>query len=174
MHALRLETQRLLIRNYLPEDADGFHAIFSDPEVMRACEPPYDRAASEKWLRYFIRNPIAFAVVEKESGTVIGHALFKQLPGDADGIWEIGWIYNQAFWRRGYAYEAARALMDYGFSALGLHKVCAETIDPVKSVSLMEKLGMTREGVFRQHTKHPVSDAWVDLYWYAALNPREG
>lgn len=64
--------------------------------------------------------------------------------------------------------------MDHGFDTGGLHKVCAETIDPVKSVPLMEKLGMVREGLFRQHTKDPVTGRWADLYWYAALNPRAG
>lgn len=168
-----LETDRLIIRNYQPDDLEDFHAIFSDPVVMAQCEPPYDRAASEKWLRYFVENPIAFGVVEKRSGTLVGHALFKQLPLEEEGIWEIGWIYAQAYWRRGYAYEAARALMDHGFEALNLHKVCAETIDPVKSVPLMEKLGMVREGAFQQHTLDPQGN-WADLYWYAALNPREG
>lgn len=169
---MRLETGRLLIRPYRMDDLEDFYAIFSDPEVVAQCETPYDRAASEKWLAYFVEHPIAFAVVEKQPGRVIGHALFKQLTGEKDGVWEIGWIYNRAFWRKGYAYEAARAQIDDGFERLGLHKVCAETIDPVKSVPLMGKLGMEREGVFRQHTKHPVTGEWTDLYWYAALNPQ--
>jgi len=168
---MRLETERLLIRPYEMDDLDDFCAIFSDPEVMAQCAPPYDRAACEKWLSCFIQNPIAFAVVEKQSGRMIGHALFKQLPGEEDGIWEIGWIYNRAFWRKGYAYEAARAQIDHGFAHLNLHKVCAETIDPVKSVRLMEKLGMQQEGVFRRHVKNPVTGRWADLYWYAVLNP---
>lgn len=170
---MRLETGRLLIRPYQMDDLDDFCAIFSDPEVMAQCAPPYDRAACEKWLFCFIQHPIAFAVVEKQSGRMIGHTLFKQLPGEEDGIWEIGWIYNRASWRKGYALEAARALMVYGFEQLGLHKICAETIDPIKSVPLMEKLGMAREGVFRRHTKDPATGEWADLYWYAALNQAE-
>ncbi len=58
--------------------------------------------------------------------------------------------------------------MDHGFTALHLHKICAETIDPAASVPLMKKLGMREEGIFRQHTLGP-DGAWADLYWYAAL-----
>ena len=167
---MRLETQRLLIRPYEAGDLNDFHEIFSDEEVMRECEPPYSLEKCREWLNYFIRNPVAYAVALKDGGKVIGHALFKQLPGEEAGIHEIGWIYSRRFWRQGYAYEAARALIDYGFGSLGLHKVCAETIDRVKSVPLMKKLGMQEEGVFRRHTKNQAG-RWADLYWYAILNP---
>ena len=167
---MHLTTERLTIRPYTDADLSDFYEIFSDPIVMRDCEPPYDLEKSRHWLRYFIENPIAFAVVENAGGKLIGHALFKQLPGEADGIYEIGWIYNRAFWRQGYAYEASRALIDYGFDALALHKICAEPIDPVKSAALMEKLGMRREGLFHRHTKDN-EGRWADLYWYAILRP---
>lgn len=103
---MRLETARLLIRPYQHADLRDFHAIFSDPQVMACCAPPYDQAASEQWLKYFIEHPIAFAVVERSLERVIGHVLFKQLPGENNGIWEIGWMFHRAFWRQGYAYEA--------------------------------------------------------------------
>lgn len=166
--ALSLTTARLLIRPYAQSDLDDFEEIFSDAEVMRECVPPYTREQCARWLNRFIKDPIAFAVELRRTGKMIGHALFKQLPGEEEGIYEIGWIYNRRFWRQGYAFEAARALMDYGFGALKLHKICAETIDPLKSVPLMKKLGMREEGVFRQHTRSP-EGAWADLYWYAAL-----
>ncbi|MDD4079826.1 MAG: GNAT family N-acetyltransferase [Eubacteriales bacterium] len=167
---MTIATQRLIIRPYEEGDLKDFHEIFSNEAVMRFCEPPYSHADSQKWLGYFIQNPIAFAVVLKSGGKAIGHALFKQLPGEEQGIWEIGWIFNQAFWRRGYAFEAASTLMAYGFETLKLHKICAETTDPEKSVPLMKKLGMQEEGVFRQHTKGN-DGSWADLYWYAALAP---
>lgn len=170
---MQLETARLIIRPYEATDLDDFHEIFSDETVMRDCEPSYDRKASQKWLDYFIKNPIASAVVLKETGKLIGHALFKQLPGEEAGIYEIGWIYNRRFWRRGYAYEAAQAQMDEGFERLKLHKICAQTIDPVKSVPLMKKLGMREEGIFRQHTRDNLGN-WADLYWYAALGQEQG
>ena len=164
-----LETERLRIRDYRATDLADFYEIFSDAETMRFIEPPYDRARCERWLRYFADNPaVAYAVEEKQSGRVIGHALFKQLPGEATGVYEIGWIYNRRFWGRGYAREASSALIGYGFDALSLHKICAETLDAQKSVALMRALGMTREGVFRAHTRDSDGN-WADVYWYAIL-----
>lgn len=165
---MRLKTERLLIRNYEERDLQDFHEIFSNPAVMAHCEPPYDRKASVRTLGYFIDNPIAFAVVEAQSGKMIGHALFKQMPGEEEGVYEIGWIYNERFWRRGYAYEASRALIEYGFGELSVHKFVAETIDPEKSVPLMNKLGMKEEGVLRQQTRDNFGQ-WADLYWYGLL-----
>lgn len=108
-----------------------------------------------------------------DTGKVIGHILFAQLPPpDAAGVYEIGWFFNRKFWHQGYAYEASKALADYGFSELGLHKICAETIDSVKSVGLMEKLGMRHEGTFYSHTRD-LDGNWTDLYWYGILSPRE-
>lgn len=169
---MQIQTQRLTIRNYREEDWVDTLEIFSDPQAMAFCEPPYDAEKTRELVSYFAQNPIAFAVVLRETGKVIGHALFKQLPGEADGVFEIGWIYNRAYWRQGYAGEGSRALLEYGFRELGLHKVCAETIDPVKSVGLMKKLGMVYEGTFHSHTRNPAGQ-WCDVVWYAILNPEE-
>ena len=118
---------------------------------------------------YLLMRGTAFAAQERLSGKVIGHLLFiKQLPGEEAGIYEIGWFINQKYWRRGFPFEACKALINYGFETLDLHKICAETIDSNKSVKLMEKLGMRKEGVFCLHTLDNAGD-WADLYWYAIL-----
>ena len=168
-----IRTQRLIIRDYSPADWQDLHEIFSDPAVMKECEPPYNEEQTREALDYFIKKSIAFAVVLADSGKVIGHALFSQLPPPEEtGIYEIGWIYNRSYWRLGYACEASRALIDYGFRELKLHKITAETIDPVKSAGLMRKLGMSHEGTFHGHTKD-LDGNWVDLYWYGICNPME-
>ena len=69
---------------------------------------------------------------------------------------------------KGYAYESCSAVIRYGFQHLGVHKVVAETIDGVKSVGLMGKLGMKREGVQRSQTKDSEGN-WADLYLYGLL-----
>ena len=168
-----IRTARLVIRDYAPSDLQDLHEIFSDPVVMKECEPVYTEAQTRDALDHFIQKGIAFAVTLADSGKVIGHALFAQFPPpDEKGVYEIGWIYNRSHWRQGYAYEAASALIEYGFQELALHKVCAETIDPVKSCGLMRKLGMSHEGTFRAHTKD-LDGNWTDLYWYAICNPME-
>ena len=61
--------------------------------------------------------------------------------------YELGWFFNRQFWRKGYAFESCHAVIEYAFDALGAKKVFSETIDGVKSVALMEKLGMEREEI---------------------------
>ena len=168
-----LRTERLILRPYSPADAEDLHEIFSDPVVMEHCEAPYTLEQTRDVLSYFIEKELAYAAVLADSGKVIGHLLFHQLPMEADGIYEMGWFFNRAYWRQGYAYEACAALMECGFQALHLHKICAETIDPVRSVGLMKKLGMSHEGTFRAHTRAP-DGSWADVHWYAICNPMEG
>ena len=160
--SINLETQRLVVRPYEQSDLLDFHTIFSDPEVMDTCEPPYTSQQSEKALKYFSESRIAYAVERKKDRTVIGHLLFKQRPSEEKGIYEIGWIFNRSAWKQGFAFEAAKAVMDHGFKTLDVHKVLAETLDPHKSLPLMKKLGMTHEGTLRNHVKH--NGKWRDLH----------
>lgn len=168
-----IRTPRLIIRDYTPSDWQDLYEIFSDPAVMKDCEPAYTESQTREALDYYIQKDIAYAVTLIDSGKLIGHVLFAQMPPpDEKGVYEIGWIYNKNYWRQGYALEAAKALIEYGFQERKLHKICAETIDPVKSVGLMKKLGMTHEGTFRSHTRD-LDGNWTDLYWYAICNAME-
>lgn len=135
-----IRTPRLIIREYQATDWCDLYEILSDPAVMKYCEPVYTTDQTKEALAYYMDKRIAFAVTLADCSKVIGHALFAQLPPpDEKGIYEIGWIYNKNYWGAGYATEAARALIDYGFKEENVHKVIAETIDPVKSVALMKK-----------------------------------
>ena len=167
-----LHTQRLILREYTSADEDDLHEIFSDAMVMQNCEPPYDRQKTKTALQYFIEQRAAYAVSLAHSGKVIGHLLFHQLPMEESGIFEIGWFFHREYWHQGYAYEACSALIEYGFQVLRLHKICAETTDPIRSVALMNKLGMNHEGTFRSHVRSP-EGFWTDVYWYAICNPME-
>lgn len=165
---MQIKTPRLLLRPYEEDDLMDLHEIFSDPVVMLHCEAPYDLEKTKHILSLFRQKNIALGAVHQQESRLIGHLLFKQLPGEEEGIYEIGWIFHRAFWRQGLAFEAASALMHAGFHQMNLHKICAETIDPDKSVPLMRKLGMKQEGLLQEHAKTP-QGAWADLYWYAAL-----
>lgn len=167
-----LSTSRLIIRDYCSDDWHDLHEIFSDPETMRYCERVYSESQTKATLELFIHKSIGYAVALADSGKVIGHLLFHQIPSEEAGVYEIGWFFNRSCWRSGYGYEASKALIEYGFQELHLHKICAETIDPVKSVGLMKKLGMTHEGTFLSHVKDQHGN-WTDLYWYAICNPTE-
>ena len=165
-----LETPRLIVRDFTPEDAADLYEIFGDAETMENCEPAYGFEKTQKFLEEFcIGRKGAVAAIHKESGKVIGYILFKSLGEDpAEDVYEIGWIFNKAYWRQGYAYESCSRVIDYAFSQLHAHKIMAEAIDGVRSVSLMKKLGMKQEGVQRSHTGDN-RGGWADLHLYGLL-----
>ena len=161
-----IETPRMIIRNFTPEDVADLHDIFGDDETMENCEPAYDFEKTKGFLTSFcIARKGAVAVVHKESEKMMGYILFNEFD---EGVYEMGWIYNRSFWRQGYAHESCKAVIDYAFRQLNAHKVFAETIDSVKSVNLMKKLGMQLEGIQRSQTKDNYGN-WADLYFYGLL-----
>ena len=162
-----IETDRMIIRDFGREDISDLHEILGDAETLRYCEPAYGFEKTQKFLEDFcISKNGAVAAVLKESGKVIGYILFKPLD---EAVYEIGWFFNKKYWRQGYAYEACSELMAYGFREMNIHKIIAETIDVQKSVPLMEKLGMKREGIQRSQTKDNLGNR-ADLYLYGKLN----
>lgn len=163
---MHIETIRMIIRNFTPEDAADLHNIFGDDETMTNCESAYDFEKTEKFLTSFcIGRNGAVAAVHKESSKMIGYVLFNEFD---EGVYEMGWIYNRRYWSQGYAYESCKAVIDYAFTELKAHKIFAETIDTVKSVGLMKKLGMQPEGIQRSQIKD-IHGSWRDLYFYGLL-----
>lgn len=165
-----LETARLLVRDFTPDDAADLHEILGDAETMENCEPAYDFEKTQNFLNKFcIGRKGAVAAALRDTGKVIGYILFKSMGEDPEeDVYEIGWIFNRAYWRQGYAYESCSRVMEYAFDQLHAHKIMAEAIDGVKSVSLMKKLGMKPEGVQRSHTGDN-KGGWADLYLYGLL-----
>ena len=165
-----IETERMILRDFTMNDLQDFHEIFNDPEVMKYAEPPYDLKKSKRFLKDFCikRDPKGgFAATLKETGKVIGYVLF--CPVDEPEIYEIGWIFNKNYWRKGYAYEICSRLISHGFEEMELHKIYANAIDTEKSVALMKKLGMQPEGIQKKHTKSNEGN-WCDLHSYAILD----
>lgn len=163
---MHIETQRMLIRDYTMDDVKDLHDILGDAEVMKHCEPAYDIEKTSRFLSEFcIGKRGAVAAVHKDNGKMIGYILFNEFD---ESVYEIGWIFYKNFWRQGYAYEACKAVIDHAFHELHAHKIFAETIDSVKSVGLMKKLGMQLEGIQRSHTKNHEGN-WTDLYLYGVF-----
>lgn len=158
-----IETQRMCVRDFTMDDVHDLQDILGDAQVMKNCEPAYTLEKTTNFLSEFcIGKRGAVAAVHKESGKLIGYILFHALE---EGVYEIGWFFNKSFWRQGYAHEACKAVIDYAFRELGAHKIFAESIDGVKSVGLMKKLGMQLEGIQRSQTKDGDGN-WADLYFY--------
>ena len=163
---INIETQRLLIRNFKRDDAKALYEILGDDVVMKYSEKTYSFEKTVEFLNDFcIKKNGALAVIHKESLKVIGYVLFHETD---EKVYEIGWFFNKNCWGKGYAFESCKALVDYAFESLNVHKIFAETIDAVKSINLMKKLGMKLEGVQRSQ-KRDNSGNWVDLYLYGIL-----
>jgi RimJ/RimL family protein N-acetyltransferase len=142
------ETERLVLREWRAEDAAALFALTSDPEVMRHIgdRRPWDTVErAEAWLgrvaeSYRERGYGFWAVVEKSSGREVGSCGFGPQPGT--GAPEFGYLYARHAWGRGYATEAGRAVMHYGFERLGFARVVAcTTPEHTASQRVLEKLG---------------------------------
>lgn len=159
-----IETARLIIRNFESNDSENLFEILGDAETMKNSEPPYDFEKTKSFLHSFcIQRSGAVAAVHKQSDKLIGYILFNE---QYKGIYEMGWFFNRAFWRQGYAFESCKAVINYAFEELNVHKIFAETIDNMKSVNLMKKLGMQLENVQPGNVKDAHGN-WVDLYLYS-------
>ena len=124
-----LETPRLALRELVPGDYGGLCLMLRDAETMYAYEHAFSEAEARAWLqkqldRYAADGFGLWAVILKETGALIGQCgLTRQEAGMFGRVLEVGYIFNRAFWRRGYASEAARACRDYAFDKLGAAEV---------------------------------------------------
>ena len=164
---MRLETDRLVIRNFAMDDLPALWDIFRDGEVMEHMAP-MTREGTEEFLRSFCveRTPPGAFAAQLRGGALAGYVLFN--PVDAPGIYELGWVFRRDCWGKGLAREASAALLDHAFTALDAHKVTAQTEDTARAVPLLERLGLRREGVFRRHGLGR-DGTWKDIYWYGLL-----
>lgn len=164
-----IDTPRLLIRPFEPGDWPAVFAYTSDPQVMTWIpEGVFDEAMARAFVgKNAGEDGIARAVILKATGQLIGHIVFH--PWFSARIHEIGWVFHPAHHGQGYATEAARAMLAHGFETLNCHRIVA-TCQPENPASyrVMEKLGMRREGHFRECIERP-GGAWWDEYFYAIL-----
>jgi RimJ/RimL family protein N-acetyltransferase len=143
-----IQTQRLVLREFRADDYDGIHAYASDLETVRFMDwgpntPEMSRARLDLMLKeqtVWPRGDVNLAVELAETAQLIGAARLS-LDGQ-DGA-DLGYSYGSAFWRRGYGYEAAVALVTVGVQVLGLHRIWA-TCDVRNggSIAILEKLGI--------------------------------
>ncbi|HEX5505458.1 MAG TPA: GNAT family protein [Thermomicrobiales bacterium] len=164
-----IETPRLRLRQFRPDDWRAVHAYAADAELMTYLDGgALDAAGARAFAAANAGDGAeAFAVAIKPDDRPIGHLLFH--PWFAPRTFEIGWVLDRAHHGRGYATEAAAALLRYGFVTLSLHRVIA-TCQPENPASarVMEKVGMRREGWFRQCIARD-DGAWWDEWFYAVL-----
>ncbi len=145
-----LETERLALRPFRASDAEAWHAIWGDPEVIwwGASESlEKSRAGLERLIAKEREWPAGIgwlAVSRKGEDEIIGDVLLQQAPF-APGI-EIGWHFRRHAWGQGYATEAARAVLERAFAEGALERVYAiVALENPRSLRIVEKLGMAAE-----------------------------
>lgn len=159
-----IETERLLLRRWLPRDRAAFAAINADPDVMTYFPRCLDRTESDALLGRlqdrWQADGIGFAAAERRSdGAFAGMIGIGRVHFEAghplDGALEIGWRLPRGFWGQGYATEAARGWLGYGFRTLGATEIVAFSVPPNhRSHAVMHRLGM-REDPARRF-EHPL------------------
>lgn len=164
-----LETSRLRLRAIAASDGPAIFRYMSDPRVTAFLpEGTLDQDASHAFARkQAAEDATAVAVVEKASGNMIGHMPYH--PWFGPDTFEIGWAFSRAAQGKGYATEAAQALLAHAFGTLKAHRVIA-TCQPENTASwrVAEKLGMRREAHFRS-ALYRSPGVWWDEYFYALL-----
>lgn len=152
-----IETPRLRLRPFQPDDLDAYHRqIYSDPDVTRYLPggKPRSRIATADVIAYFIlleqQDGYSFAAaLDRSTGELIGHCgLHRFNNGDV----EIGYSFAVSRWGQGLATEAGRAVLRYGFETLRLDRIIALAMPPnLASQRVMQKLGMRHEGTTRTY-----------------------
>jgi ribosomal-protein-alanine N-acetyltransferase len=144
-----LETPRLILREFVPDDADALALVLSDPETMRFYPAPFDHAGVEEWItrnrrRYANEGHGLWAMLLKANSELIGDCgLVVQEVDNTDEI-EIGYHVRRDHWNQGFTTEAALACRDFGFSHLPVDRLIS-LIRPenLPSRRVAEKNGMT-------------------------------
>ena len=161
-----LETRRLIIRGWIPdEDAEEVFTMYNDPDVTyflgsAACpnsiESQRQRLIDSLKRSQFRNNGSgSWAIVEKTSNIIVGKILLSELP-DANWIltedFEIGWHLRRSAWGKGYATEAAYAMLEHGFHSLHLPVIYAVVHpDNYRSIRVTQRLNMIPLGLSLIH-----------------------
>jgi len=147
---IEINTERLILRDWRDDDLRPWAAINADPEVREHLGPVWDEERSAASIEHYRdahrRNGFGFWAVElRETGELIGHAGLDPVEPEVPftGV-EIGWRLARSAWGSGYASEAARAALDFGFTTIGLDEIVAITLEGnLRSQAVMRRVGMT-------------------------------
>lgn len=146
-----LQTDRCLIRETIPEDAEAFFEIYKEPSITRYMEGLYPKIEQEKqYINDYIDKVYSFygfgvwTVIKRDSGEIIGRAGLSYREGFEEP--EIGFVIGKHWQRQGYAEEICNAILDYAREELEFDVVQAFVRpENVASLGLCKKLGMKLE-----------------------------
>ena len=170
----KIETERLILRLFERSDAERVRELAGDKEIadtMANIPHPYEKGMAEEWIstgriKFEYGECAHFAVVLKFTEELIG-AIGLVIDKDFNRA-ELGYWIGKDYWNKGYCTEGSRAVLEYGFDQLLLHKITASHFarNP-SSGKVMRKIGMEKEGFFKKHV--PKSGNYEDLVVYGIL-----
>lgn len=164
-----LETERLFLRDWVPDDWKRYKPLATDPRVLKYIGR--GELSPDERVKQFVlggiekaktRGWILWPVIHRDDAELIGFCGFADgFPPDV----EIGWRLRPEYWGQGLASEIARAVMDYGWERFHFNRLIA-VIQPANraSIRVAEKLGMTLEATFVHQG--------IEVLRYAKANPR--
>ena len=169
---LPLATERLVIRPYRDDDATPLHEVFGSPEVMRWTPSPPSKDVAEtaqrlaRTMAFTARQPPGmglWALELKQSSEFLGQVGLFPVEGKGPEV-EVAYELAPRVWGHGYATEAARALVNYGFGELALPRIVALILpENARSRNVASKCGLILEGPGRFYG--------LDLVVYARERP---
>ncbi len=172
LERVELRTARLVLRPFRLKDVDEVYSYAKDPEwgrsLLMPVPEPYVRRDAEEFIAKAVLasqdiNPM-FAIV-LDTRVVGGIHLEINI---TDQVADLGYGIATTNWGKGLATEAATAVLDWAFIHYDLQKICARAdLHNRRSIRVMEKLGMKREGVLRSHRKGRTQR--IDVVYYGIL-----
>lgn len=169
---MKLETDRLMLRDFIKDDWQRVLEYQSDPLYLRYNEwAERTPEAVQEFVGWFIdqqahmpRIKHQLAIVLKSTNELVGNCGVRMDAVEAIEA-DIGYELDPKYWNRGYATEAASVIADFGFHHFGVHRIWAACIaDNISSAHVLEKLGMKLEGRFREN-RHFKGKWWDSLYY---------
>lgn len=170
----KIETERLVVRNFHEYDWQDMYEYFSDPNVLEF-EPylPLSEEECKTECNKRAKGENFYAVCLKETNKMIGNIYVSQCD-EKFNSWEIGYVFNRNYHGKGYATESTKAMINYLFCKKRARRIIA-MCDPlnIPSWKLLERVGMQREAHFRKecYFKYDKNNQpiWKDTYVYAIL-----
>lgn len=171
--SLHLETDRLILRPFKKEDARRIRDLANDKKItsILGLPYPYELKHAEEWIathREQLTNGTEYPlkIIDKQSNDIIGTITIRVDKINHKG--ELGYWIGSQFWGRGFATEAAKKMIDFGFNELNLNKVWALALTRnIASKMVLEKAGLQQEGTLRQNRL--LQNVYEDMDVYGLL-----
>lgn len=166
-----IETDRLILRDFLESDVEGMYELDSNPEVHRYLgNNPIKEINQIPPIIQFVRqqyeeNGIGrWAVIEKKTNAFIGWSglkLVKETRNQQSNYYDVGYRLIQKYWGQGYATESALASLNYGFGEMNLETICAAAqAENMASNKVLQKCGLK---LINQYFENDVLENWYQI-----------